>query len=47
MDDWRGRRDRDLVVLRGQPDRDVTAIRTVERVIVAGQWVDTAKYRQY
>ena len=37
----------DLVVLRGQPDRDVTAIRTVERVMVAGQWVDTAKYRQY
>jgi imidazolonepropionase-like amidohydrolase len=37
----------DLVVLRGQPDRDVTAIRTLERVMVGGQWVDTAKYRQY
>ena len=37
----------DLVVLRGQPDRDVTAIRTVERVMVAGQWVDMAKYREY
>jgi imidazolonepropionase-like amidohydrolase len=37
----------DLVVLRGQPDRDVTAIRTVERVMVGGQWIDTAKYRAY
>jgi len=37
----------DLVVVRGQPDRDVTAIRTVERVMVAGQWIDTAKYRAY
>jgi imidazolonepropionase-like amidohydrolase len=37
----------DLVVLRGQPDRDVSAIRTVERVMVAGQWIDTAKYREY
>jgi imidazolonepropionase-like amidohydrolase len=37
----------DLVVLRGQPDRDMSAIRTVERVMVGGRWVDTAKYRQY
>ncbi|HET7697633.1 MAG TPA: amidohydrolase family protein [Vicinamibacterales bacterium] len=37
----------DLVVLRGQPDRDVTAIRSVDRVMVAGRWIDTAKYRQY
>jgi imidazolonepropionase-like amidohydrolase len=37
----------DLVVLLGQPDRDVTAIRTVDRVMVAGQWIDTTKYRQY
>jgi len=37
----------DLVVLRGQPDRDVTAIRTVEKVMVAGRWIDTAKYRRY
>jgi len=39
--------DADLVVLRGQPDRDVTAIRTVERVMVAGRWIDTSKYRAY
>jgi imidazolonepropionase-like amidohydrolase len=37
----------DLVVLRGQPDRDVSAIRTVDRVMVAGRWLDIAKYRQY
>jgi imidazolonepropionase-like amidohydrolase len=37
----------DLVVLRGQPDRDVSAIRTVDRVMVAGKWIDIAKYRQY
>ena len=37
----------DLVVLRGEPDRDVAAIRTVDRVMVAGRWIDTAKYRQY
>ena len=37
----------DLVVLRGQPDRDVSAIRTVDRVMVAGRWIDIAKYRQY
>ena len=36
----------DLVVLRGQPDRDMSALRTVERVMVAGRWIDTAKYRE-
>jgi imidazolonepropionase-like amidohydrolase len=37
----------DLVVLRGQPDREISAIRTVDRVMVAGRWIDIAKYRQY
>jgi imidazolonepropionase-like amidohydrolase len=37
----------DLVVLRGQPDRDISAIRSVDRVMVAGRWIDTAKYRAY
>jgi imidazolonepropionase-like amidohydrolase len=37
----------DLVVLRGQPDRDVRAIRSVDRVMVAGHWVDIARYRQH
>ena len=37
----------DLVLLRGQPDRDISAIRTVDRVMVAGRWIDIAKYRQH
>jgi imidazolonepropionase-like amidohydrolase len=37
----------DLVVLRGQPDRDISAIRSVDRVMVAGRWVDIAKYAKY
>ena len=37
----------DIVVLRGQPDRDVSAIRTVDRVMIAGRWIDIAKYRLY
>ena len=37
----------DLVVLRGQPDRDSTAIRSVEKVMVAGRWIDIARYRQH
>lgn len=37
----------DLVVLRGQPDRDISAIRAVDRVMVAGRWVDTARYRAF
>jgi imidazolonepropionase-like amidohydrolase len=37
----------DLVVLRDNPLRDISAIRTVERVMVGGQWVDVARYRAY
>ena len=37
----------DLVVLRGQPDRDVSAVRTVDRVMIAGRWVDIARYREH
>ena len=37
----------DLVVLQGQPDRDVSAIRTVERVMVAGRWIEIATYRKH
>ena len=37
----------DLVVLRDNPVRDISAIRTVERVMVAGQWIDVGKFRQY
>ena len=37
----------DLVVLRGDPSRDISAIRTVDRVMVAGRWIDVARYRKY
>jgi imidazolonepropionase-like amidohydrolase len=37
----------DLVILRGDASRDISAIRTVERVMVGGKWVDVAKYRTY
>jgi len=37
----------DLVVFSGDPTRDISAVRTVERVMVAGRWVDVARYRQH
>jgi imidazolonepropionase-like amidohydrolase len=37
----------DVLVLGGDPSRDISAIRTVERVMVAGQWIDVARYRKY
>lgn len=37
----------DLVILRGDPLRDISAIRTVERVMVGGRWIDVAQYRKY
>jgi imidazolonepropionase-like amidohydrolase len=37
----------DLVVLRDNPAADIAAVRTVERVMVAGRWVEVAKYRGY
>jgi imidazolonepropionase-like amidohydrolase len=37
----------DVVVLRDDPMRDMSAIRTVERVMVAGTWVDVARYGKY
>ena len=37
----------DLVVLERDPTRDISAVRTVERVMVAGTWIDVAKYRTY
>ena len=35
----------DLVVLRDDPLRNISAIRSVERVMVAGRWIDRARYR--
>lgn len=37
----------DLVVLRDDPVKSITAIRTVERVMSGGQWIDVEKYRRY
>ncbi len=37
----------DMVVLRDNPVRNISAVRTVERVMVAGQWVDVQRYRGY
>jgi imidazolonepropionase-like amidohydrolase len=37
----------DLVILRGDPSRDISAVRTVDRVMVDGRWVDVARYRTY
>src|SRR5207247_7466297 len=37
----------DLVVLSGDPLRNIAAIRSVERVMADGMWIDVAKYRQY
>lgn len=37
----------DLVVLRDDVSRDIAAIRTVERVMVGGTWIDVARYRSY
>ena len=37
----------DVVVLRQDPLRDISAVRTVDRVMVAGRWIDVARYRRY
>jgi imidazolonepropionase-like amidohydrolase len=37
----------DLVVVRGDPARDISAVRQTERVMIAGQWIDLARYRSY
>ncbi len=37
----------DLVVVRGDPGRDISAMRSVDRVMVGGTWVDLARYRSY
>jgi imidazolonepropionase-like amidohydrolase len=37
----------DLVVLRRDPSRNISDIRTVERVMVGGTWIDLSRYRSY
>jgi imidazolonepropionase-like amidohydrolase len=37
----------DIVVLKDDPSRDIKAIRSLERVMIAGKWVDVERYRKY
>ena len=37
----------DLVVLGGDPIKDIRAVRTVQRVMTAGEWIDRDKYKTY
>lgn len=37
----------DLVVLANDPLEDIRAIRTVERVMTSGEWIDVERYRKY
>jgi imidazolonepropionase-like amidohydrolase len=37
----------DLVVLRDDPLRNIAAVRSVERVMVAGTWIDVRRYNAY
>ena len=37
----------DLVVLSADPSRDISAVRSVERVMSGGRWIDLPRYRTY
>ena len=37
----------DVVVFRDDPTRHISAVRSVERVMVGGRWVDVLRYRDY
>jgi imidazolonepropionase-like amidohydrolase len=37
----------DIVVLRENPLRSISAVRSVDRVMVAGKWIDIARYSRY
>jgi imidazolonepropionase-like amidohydrolase len=37
----------DLIVLDQDPLKDIRGIRTVERVMTSGEWVDVTRYRGY
>jgi imidazolonepropionase-like amidohydrolase len=39
--------DADLIVLRDDPRQDIAAIRSVERVMASGRWVERERYRSY
>jgi imidazolonepropionase-like amidohydrolase len=37
----------DIVVLREDPSRDISAVRSVDRVMLNGRWIDVTRYRRY
>ena len=37
----------DLLVLTGDPLRNISEIRTIERVMAGGAWIDSARFREY
>lgn len=37
----------DIAVLRDDPTKNISAVRTVERVMIGGRWVDVPKYKKY
>jgi imidazolonepropionase-like amidohydrolase len=37
----------DIAVFRDDPSANIAAVRTVERVMVRGRWVDVKRYREY
>lgn len=37
----------DIVILKEDPERNISAVRSVERVMVGGQWVEIGRYRDY
>ena len=37
----------DLVILREDPARNISAVRSVERVMVDGRWIELSRYRNY
>ena len=37
----------DVVILQRDPARDISAVRSVERVMVGGRWVDVGRYRSH
>jgi imidazolonepropionase-like amidohydrolase len=37
----------DIVILKEDPERNISAVRSVERVMVGGQWVEIGRYRGY
>ncbi len=37
----------DLVIVRGDVTRDISAVRQTDRVMVAGKWIDIGRYQKY